>query len=210
MKVQKINSNKNIIDEIFLTTKSDSFLLSDNLKFNYLALVQDSIFDLGIQAEWEQIEWNVFLICFGKWKITSKVKAKINHSDNKINVFVLSLLQDDNAIDVDWDIEIDKNVSNSQWHLMEKNVILWKKIKVKMAPKLDVYSQNVQATHWVSIDKIDPEKKFYIQSRGLSNKEAIELSIHGYIQYVLEFFDKTDSEKNEIENMILSNIKIDD
>ena len=45
---------------------------------------------------------------------------------------------------------------------MEKNVVLWKNIRVKMSPKLDVYSQNVQATHWVSIDKIDPEKKFYI------------------------------------------------
>jgi hypothetical protein len=30
---------------------------------------------------------------------------------------------------------------------MEKNVILGKKVKAKMSPKLDVYSQNVQATH---------------------------------------------------------------
>jgi Fe-S cluster assembly scaffold protein SufB len=90
-------------------------------------------------------------------------------------------------------------------------VILGKKVKAKMSPKLDVYSQNVQATHWVSIDKINPEKKFYIESKGLSNKEAIELSIHGYIQYILENFDTiSDSEKNEIENTILSNIQIDD
>ena len=80
-----------------------------------------------------------------------------------------------------------------------------------MSPKLDVYSQNVQATHWVSIDKINPEKKFYIESRGLSNKEAIELGIHGYIQYILDFFDTvSDSEKNKMEKIILSNIKIDD
>lgn len=208
--MQKINSNENIIDKIFYTTKSDSFLLSDNLKFNYLALIQNSTFDLEIQTKWEQIEWNIFLICFGNWKVTSKIQTNINNSENKINVFILSLLQDDNIIDVDWDIKVAKNVSNSQWHLMEKNIILWKKVKVKMAPKLDVYSQNVQATHWVSIDKIDPEKKFYIESRGLSNKEAMELSIHGYIQYILEFFDITDLEKTEIENTILSNIQIDD
>jgi len=208
--MQKINPNKNIIDKIFFTTKSDSFLLSKNTIFNYLALVQDSRFDLEIQTEWEVIEWNVFLICFGKWKITSKIQANINNPENKINIFILSLLQNDNFIDVDWNIKIAKNVSNSQWYLMEKNIILWKKVKVKMSPKLDVYSQNVQATHWVSIDKIDPEKKFYIQSRGLSNKEAMELSIHGYIQHILEFFDITDSEKTEIENTILSNIQIDD
>ena len=208
--MQKINSNENIIDKIFYTTKSDSFLLSDNLKFNYLALIQNSTFDLEIQTKWEQIEWNIFLICFGNWKVTSKIQTNINNSENKINVFILSLLQDDNIIDVDWDIKVAKNVSNSQWHLMEKNIILWKKVKVKMAPTLDVYSQNVQATHWVSIDKIDPEKKFYIESRGLSNKEAMELSIHGYIQYILEFFDITDLEKTEIENTILSNIQIDD
>ena len=211
MTAQKINSNENIIDKIFSTTKSESFSLSKNTKFNYLALVQDSEFNLEIQTWWEQIEWNVFLICFWKWKISSNVQANINNSENKINVFILSLLQDDNIIDVDWDIKVAKNVSNSQWHLMEKNVILGKKVKAKMSPKLDVYSQNVQATHWVSIDKINPEKKFYIESRGLSNKEAIELSIHGYIQYILEKFETiSDSEKNEIENIILSNIQIDD
>ena len=211
MKVQKINLNKNIIDKIFSTTKSESFSLLKNIKFNYLAIVQDSEFNLKIQTWWEKIEWNVFLICFWKWKVISKVKTDINSSENKINVFVLSLLQDDNFIDVDWDIKVAKDVSNSQWHLMEKNVILWKNVKVKMSPKLDVYSQNVQATHGVSIDKINPEKKFYIESRGLSNKEAIELSIYGYIQYILEFFDTvSESEKNGIENTILSNIKIDD
>ena len=210
MKMQKINWNTNIIDKIFFTTKSENFSLSKNIKFNYLSLVQNSIFDLEIQTEWEEVEWNIFLICFGKWRVTSKIQANINNSENKINVFILSLLQDDNSVNVDWDIKVEKNVSNSQGHLMEKNIILWKKVKVKMSPKLDVYSQNVQATHWVSIDKIDPEKKFYIQSRGLSNKEAMELSIHGNIQYILEFFDTTDSEKTEIENIILSNIQIDD
>ena len=211
MKIQEINSNQDIIEKIFFTTEGKNFSLSKNLKFNYLALVQDSEFNLEIQTWWEQIEWNVFLICFWKWKVISKVKSEINNSENKVNVFILSLLQDDNFIDVDWDIKVSKNVSNSQWHLLEKNIILWKNVKVKMSPKLDVYSQNVQATHGVSIDKINPEKKFYIESRGLSNKQAIELSIHGYIQYILEFFNTvSDSEKDEIENTILSNIKIND
>ena len=211
MKIQEINSNQDIIEKIFFTTEGKNFSLSKNLKFNYLALVQDSEFNLEIQTWWEQIEWNVFLICFWKWKVISKVKSEINNSENKVNVFILSLLQDDNFIDVDWDIKVSKNVSNSQWHLLEKNIILWKNVKVKMSPKLDVYSQNVQATHGVSIDKINPEKKFYIESRGLSNKQAIELSIHGYIQYILEFFNTvSEPEKDEIENTILSNIKIDD
>ena len=200
-----------MIDRSFSTTKSESFSLSKNIKFNYLSLVQNSEFELEIQTKWENIEWNIFVVCFWKWKINSKVRIGINNSDNKINVFIFGLLQDDNFIDVNWDIKIAKNVLNSQWHLMEKNVILWKNVKVKMSPKLDVYSQNVHATHWVSIDKINSEKKFYIESRGLSNKEAIELSIHGYIQYILESFDTvSESEKNEIENTILSNIKIDD
>ena len=211
MTVQNINSNENKIEKIFSTTKSESFSLSKNIKFNYLAIVQDSEFYLDIQTEWEQIEWNIFLICFWKWKVISQVNTKIDNSENKINVFILSLLQDNNIIDVDWDIKVEKNVSNSKRHLMVKNITLWKNVKAKMSPKLDVYSQNVQATHGVSIDKINPEKKFYIESRGLSNKESIELSIHGYIQYILENFDTiTDLEKNEIENTILSNIQIYD
>lgn len=211
MTVQKINSDSEIIKKYISETKSESFFVVEKVNFNYFAVISDSHVDIQFQTEWYDIQWNIFVICFWKWKISSNIKTFVNNSNTKINIFILSFLQDDNTINVDWDIVMWKWITNSQWHLLEKNVIIWKKIKTKVSPRLDVYSQNTQSTHGVSIDKIDLEKKFYMQSRGLDTKETMELSIHGYIEYILDYFQNTsEQEKKNIENLILSSIKIND
>ena len=211
MTVQKINSDSEIIKKYVSETKSESFSIVEKSNFNYFALISDSHVDIQFQTEWGNIQWNIFVVCFWRWNVSSNIKTFVNNSNTKINVFILSFLQDNNEINVNWDIIMGKWTTNSQWHLLEKNVIIWKKIKTKVSPRLDVYSQNTQSTHGVSIDKIDPEKKFYLQSRGLNSQETMELSIHWYIQYILDYFkDTTEQEKNDIENLILSSIQIND
>lgn len=211
MTTHKISSDSEIIKIYTSDSKLEEFFITSKVKFNFLALIYDSEINIQFQTEWDDIQWNIFVVCFGKWKVSSTIKTYINNSNTKINIFILSFLQNDNTISVDWDVIIWKLTTNSQWHLLEKNLIIWKKIKTKVSPRLDVYSQNTQSSHGVSIDKIDPEKKFYLQSRGLDKQETMELTIHGHIQYILDHFpEKTDQEKNEIENIILSNIQIDD
>jgi len=198
-----------MIQKYFSTNYSGNFSIPEKSKLNYLALISDSHIELNFDFTGK--EWNIFLICFWKGNTTCKIKTSVNSSDSNVNIFILSFLQDDNYINVDWDISMSKGISNSKWHLLEKNIILWKKIKVKASPRLDVYSQNVQSTHGVSIDKLDKEKMFYIMSRGLSNHETMELIIHSYIQYILDFFQVVqEPEKMEIEQKILLSIKIDD
>ena len=118
-------------------------------------------------------------------------------------------MQVDNEITIDWDIKLWKNIVDTQWHLLEKNIILWKKIKIKATPRLDVYSDNVQATHWVTIDKIDSESLLYISTRWLSQSSATNLMISWYIQNILsQFPDTTEAEKIQILQDILSHIAL--
>lgn len=211
MTVHKISSDSEIIKKYTSESKLEEFFINQKVKFNFLALIHDSEINIQFQTQWDDIKWNIFVVCFGKWKVSSTIKTFLNNSNTIINVFILSFLQNDNTINVDWDIIMWKWTINSQWHLLEKNLIIWKRIKTKVSPRLDVYSQNTQSSHGVSIHKIDQEKKFYLQSRGLDTQETMELMIHGHIQYILDHFpNKTDQERKEIENIILSNIQIDD
>lgn len=184
---------------------------SENKNFNYLALINNSNTKFTISVSWIWIEWNIFAICFWEWEVLAEIETSINSSNSRVNVFILSLLQDDNTISISWDIKISKNLENSQWHLLEKNLILWKKIKIKATPRLDVYSSNVQATHGVSIDTFDSDKLFYLKSRGLDKNQSLELSISWYIENILDKFKSiNENEKNKIEKLILSTIKIND
>ena len=188
----------------------DKIELPENTKFKYLIVSSDSKLDLQFYTQWENVEWDIFAIFFGYKPLTANIISHIQNSNSNINVFILSFVQSDNLIDVQGSIDLWKNIINSQWHLLEKNIVIapkWQKIKIKAVPRLDVYSNDVQATHGVSIDRISEESLFYLTSKWLAPDASKDLIIKGYIQNILEqFTDISETEKTNIENTILSNI----
>ena len=209
MTISEIWTNNNIIKDISNSNVDEDIFLSWWNDFNYFLYGNQSNAKLYFQTWWEDIVWNIFVMLYWTWDSSWNIQVDIKHSNCNINVFILSLLQDDNFIDVDGNITVGKSVSNSQWHLMEKNIILWKKVKTKMSPRLDVYSSDVSATHWVSIDKIAWESLLYLESRGLSYDDSQNLLISWYIKNILEYFVDIDtSEKDNIERTILFNLKL--
>ena len=188
----------------------DKISLTENENFKYLIVSSGSTLDLQFYTQWENIKWDIFAIFFGDKPLTANIVSHIQNSNSHINVFVLSFIQSDNLIDVQGSIDLWKNIVNSQWHLLEKNIVIapkWQKIKVKAVPRLDVYSNDVQATHGVSIDRINEESLFYLTSKWLDKDSSQELVIKWYIQNILEqFTDVSGEEKNNIENTILSQI----
>ena len=113
----------------------------------------------------------------------------------------------DDLFDIQGSIELWKNIAQSEWHLLEKNIILWDKVKIKALPRLDVYSNDVKATHGVSIEKINKDNLFYLESKWLDEELSKEIIIRWNIKNILnQFTNLSDSEKEEIENQILSEI----
>lgn len=206
---QNITKNSNIIQNYSDTQVSQEIFLSWKINFNYFVYASKSDIDMIFHTQWDDIKWNIFFIFYWKWKSTGHIISNISHSNCHINVLTISILQDDNEITIDWDIKLWKNIVDTQWHLLEKNIILWKKIKIKATPRLDVYSDNVQATHWVTIDKIDSESLLYITTRWLSQSSATNLMISWYIQNILsQFPDTTEEKKTQILQDILSHIAL--
>lgn len=207
MTTQNITESSNLIQNYSETQISQEIILSWEINFNYFVYARESSLDIIFNTQWDNINWNIFVILYWKWRSSGHIVSNISHSNCHINIFTLCLLQDDNEITIDWDVKLWKNIANTQWHLLEKNIILWKKVKIKATPRLDVYSDNVQATHWVSIDKIDPESLLYIHTRWLSASSAINLMVSGYIKNILNhFWDLSEESKIQMLQDILSHI----
>ena len=202
--------NNQTIKQYIWEEIKDKIYFPQNTESKYLIISSDSKLDLQFFTKWENVKWDIFAIFFGDKTLSANIVAHIQNSNAHINVFILSFIQSDKLIDVQGSINLWKNISNAQWHLLEKNVVIapkWQKIKVKAVPRLDVYSNDVQATHGVSIDRINNEELFYLWSKWLSASDSQDLIIKWYIQNILEqFTDIAEEEKNNIENTILSNI----
>lgn len=208
IKTQKdviLSWSKNLLQECFSENTRNIITVQRNTNFHYLLLAENSQSDIVFEIQGENVVWNIYAIYFGSKPIKSDIQVNISSSNVDINVFMLSLLVSDQEFNTNWNIYLWKDIHNSQGHLLQKNLILWEKIKVNSIPRLDVYSNDIKASHGFSIDRLNQDKMFYLNSKGLSESTSKELIVHWNIKDILnKFTDLSEEQKNAIEDLILS------
>lgn len=195
-KNMNISWNNNIIEIFENLTISKNIDISGNWNLNYLFVIEWKN-DLNIKINiWDNINWKISAIIIAKnneIKINNEVKIIWNKS--KINVHILSLIWDYWRVWIEWGIRIWNRVNNSEWNLLQENIILGKNTKIKTIPRLDINSKNIIASHWSKIEHIDKNKLFYIMSKWLSEKQSNNIIIEWYINNIFKIFDETEEIK---------------
>ena len=65
-------------------------------------------------------------------------------------------------------------------------------------PILDIQANNIAAAHGAKIYRLDEQKLFYLQSKGLSAEQARALLISSYPNLLFEETVENEEEKNQI------------
>jgi Fe-S cluster assembly protein SufD len=68
----------------------------------------------------------------------------------------------------------------------EHAMLLSRAARSDTIPILEILCRDVKATHSTSVHPVDPEKIFYLESRGVPEPEAIRMIGEGFLAYVLE------------------------
>ncbi|HEV51432.1 MAG TPA: SufD family Fe-S cluster assembly protein [Thermoprotei archaeon] len=76
---------------------------------------------------------------------------------------------------------IPKDAIGSKANLQERVIMIGKEAKAITSPSLDIYEKEVQARHGSWSGRIGDKELFYLESRGLSEKEAVSLLIRGFL-----------------------------
>lgn len=67
-----------------------------------------------------------------------------------------------------------------------RNILLSKTAKMRTKPQLEIYADDVKCSHGATIGSLDETAKFYMQSRGISEKEARLLLMFAFTNDVIE------------------------
>lgn len=67
-----------------------------------------------------------------------------------------------------------------------KNILLSKTAKMRTKPQLEIYADDVKCSHGATIGQLDEKAKFYMQSRGISEKEARLLLMYAFTSDVID------------------------
>lgn len=93
-------------------------------------------------------------------------------------------------------IQMEPGCSGADGQLEEHNLLLSNTSKIDAVPGLEIGHHDVSAGHSAYMERVDEEKLFYLASRGIPQKEAVELIVEGFFRDALSRME--DPEREEI------------
>lgn len=67
-----------------------------------------------------------------------------------------------------------------------RNLLLSDRATVHAQPQLEILADDVRCTHGGTVGQLDPEALFYLQTRGLSRKDAVGLLVHAFAGEIVD------------------------
>jgi Fe-S cluster assembly scaffold protein SufB len=83
-------------------------------------------------------------------------------------------------------VRIEKDARKTLSFLSEHAMLLSRGARSDTVPVLEILCRDVKATHSSSVAPVDPERVFYLESRGISRSDAIRLIGEGFLSHVLD------------------------
>lgn len=141
---------------------------------------------------------------------SDKVKLNINIDhvapETTSNTLVRSVLADSAVGNFCGLVKIKKGAKNTNTFFREDALLLSDSAKAEAIPSLEIEENEVKAGHASTVGPIDAEMLFYLESRGIGQKEAKQLIVQGYFDAVLSKFPE--KEKTNLENFLQKEFNI--
>ena len=173
-----------------------------NIKFWWI--IKNSELSFLLDAKYENINLECYFLipAIKNQNVKLNIQTNFKAKNTKILINVIALASDNASITLDGNLHIKNNVNNVEARLYEETLLIWSAKYISLIPWLRVDSPDVIASHWAKIQRISPERLFYMQSRGLDSEKAIWMIINAYSNQIIEKLWLNEKEKSEFYSMI--------
>ena len=151
---------------------------SQNLK------ISNQIF---IEQLGEGCQTEVYALAFlhGEEKVTTETHVLHAVGGGRSNQLVKFVLDDKARGRFIGDLKIAQDAQQTEAHQTNRNLLLSDTAEMRTQPQLEIYADDVKATHGASTGQLDESALFYMQQRGIDPKKARQLLVNAFMKEVL-------------------------
>lgn len=120
--------------------------------------------------------------------------------------FFKNILADKSQSDLDSLVYVHRDAQKSDSRQLNRNLLLSDDAQAHTRPQLKIDTDDVSCTHGASVGQLQNEELFYLQSRGLSDREARYLLTYGFAKEVLEDLKDT-ALRGDLERVLAGQIQ---
>jgi Fe-S cluster assembly protein SufB len=191
--VKKVDSNSYSVEkgkaakakiEISKGEQRLKIVLEENAKLEFIASTsENSSLSLDFELNGENASVEVITCSKAKKTEQQKIKTSVYHlaSNTKSIVKSRGASWDKGVIDLKGLARVEKNASGSKSYVECKAILLGEKSKARADPVLEILNNDVECSHAAAIKEIDKKQIFYLQTRGINEKEAKQLIVDAFL-----------------------------
>ena len=182
------------------TSAEKRIMLKNSVPLRYSALVYASELDFSLETAQEGSVLDMMLLCpvMDEKPLHINLHLDLKHHHCKIALHLVALVRTDAKTTLNATIMMEPHIQDASAHLLEETVILSPEVQLKSLPILDIHAKNIQASHGAKIYRLDEEKLFYLQSKGLSFKQAQQLLLSSYVEKLFADLELEEEEKQAL------------
>lgn len=170
----------------FKTYRQINFVLEENANLNFFSLMSGS-------SSYKRLEVRVYLcgentnatvngLSLTKTDSVFDFHSDIVHLDTaqETTQMYRSLNQENGHSIFSGRIHLTEDSSEAQVEQLNNNLLLSKKSKVDTQPELNIYQDNVKASHGATTGSLDEDHFFYFRSRGFKHEQAKKMLLQSF------------------------------
>ena len=92
------------------------------------------------------------------------------------------------------DLKIAQDAQQVEAHQTNRNLLLSETAEMRTQPQLEIYADDVKATHGASTGQLDESALFYMRQRGLSEQKARQLLVGAFMREVIDSIGEAGTE----------------
>ncbi|MBI2671315.1 Fe-S cluster assembly protein SufD [Candidatus Woesearchaeota archaeon] len=175
------------------------------IDFNLGSSLSKSEMSTNLQEEGSST--NVFSLFFSnnaqQFDFNSSIfhNARYTNSDMAVN----GVLDNKSKVIYNGLVKIHKNAKNSNGCQKQDALLLSPDAEIDPIPNLEIDNNDVKCFHGTTVSQIDKEKLFYLKSRGIPEKDAVNLMIKGFFDPVIEKINIKEAQE-DLRNAIASKL----
>lgn len=196
---------KNLASDI---TIMDAYCVKQaaNSQFNYTSMTNGSenfLQNIQVELDGEGADCNIKGFYTLKKTDQAHVHVEVKHLQENCtsNQFFRGLLADESVASFRGNVFVDKKAQKTDAYQLCNHLMLGQRAKAIAEPNLEIFADDVKASHGATMKRLDSDDLFYLKSRGISRGLAQKILAQGFCmkavdhlsnklkQEALEFFD---------------------
>ncbi|NGX61763.1 MAG: FeS cluster assembly protein SufD [Chlamydiae bacterium] len=129
---------------------------------------------------------------FGVWHLTEKshhhVHVLMEHKApySRSNQTFKGALTGTSRSSFEGKIYVHREAQKTEAYQLNSNLLLDRKASANSKPNLEIFADDVKASHGATVGQLDPDSLFYLKTRGIPESQAKRMLVEGFL---LEIFD---------------------